>query len=126
MPTGVLERADPSTPVSLVLSRERTDPLDRWRSDPEPSMVRRVTLPGHFRRTPRCTLRLDRRATDDVLASLTGETAAISSKRLTGNPDASGWHAVDGNPATAWTSPFVDPVGSTLTIALDPAVRRSH
>ncbi len=108
--------------MSLVLTRERTDPLDRWRSDPEPSMVRRLTLPRAMSTDAAVTLRLDRRATDDVLASLTGETAATSSKRLTGNPDATGWHAVDGNPATAWTSPFVDPVGSTLTVALDPAV----
>ena len=45
VPTGVLDRVDPATPVSIVLTRERTDPLDRWRSDPEPAIVRRLSLP---------------------------------------------------------------------------------
>src|SRR6185312_14157526 len=122
VPTGVLDRTDPATPVAVVLSRERTDPLDRWRSDPEPLMVRRLALPRPLAATAAVTLRLDRRASDSVLAGLTGQGAALADRRLTGNPDATGWHAVDGDPATAWTSPFVDPVGSTLTVALDPAV----
>lgn len=122
VPTGVLADQDAATPVAIVLTRERTDPLDRWRSDPEPAMVRRLDLPRDVTATADVTLRLDRRAGDDVLARLTGQTGAVADRRLTGNPDAAGWHAVDGNPATAWTSPFVDPVGSTLTVALDPAV----
>ena len=33
------------TPVSFVLTRLRTRPTDRWRSDPEPTMVREIELP---------------------------------------------------------------------------------
>ena len=32
-------------PVSFVLTRLRTRPSDRWRSDPEPTMVREIELP---------------------------------------------------------------------------------
>lgn len=120
VPTDALSLVAPSTPASLVLTRERIDPLDRWRSDPEPALVRRLTLPRALPSTASVTLRLDRRAGDDVLAGMTGRNGALSSARLTGNPDAVGANAVDGNPATAWTSPFVDPVGSKLTVALGP------
>ena len=89
MPTGVLDRADPSTPVAIVLTRERTDPLDRWRSDPEPSVVRRLALPRALPTDAAVTLRLDRRATDEVLASLTGQDRGdLVDRRLAGNPDA--------------------------------------
>ena len=30
-------------PLAIVLTRLRTDPLDRWRSDPEPRMIREFT-----------------------------------------------------------------------------------
>ena len=32
------------TPLAVVLTRLRTDPLNRWRSDPEPQMVRDFTI----------------------------------------------------------------------------------
>src|SRR6185312_16096601 len=57
VPTGVLDRTDPATPAAIVLTRERTDPLDRWRSDPEPLMVRRLALPRPLAATAAVTLR---------------------------------------------------------------------
>ena len=33
-----------TTPLAIVLTRLRTDPLNRWRSDPEPKIVRDFTL----------------------------------------------------------------------------------
>ncbi len=123
VPTGVLRRTSAATPTSIVLTRLRTDPLDRWRSDPEPTLVRGLSLPSAVTTSATVTLRLDRRASDGVLAGLTGQHGAISDRRLTGDVDAAAWHAVDGDPATAWTSPFVDPVGSALTLRLQPGVR---
>ena len=72
-PTAVAAAGD--TPVSFVLTRLRTRPTDRWRSDPEPTMVRDFELPAdaHVRRPP-ITVRLDQRATDAVLAELLGIT----------------------------------------------------
>ena len=122
VPTDVLGRAPQSTPLAIVLARERTDPSDRWRSDPEPALVRDLTLPAARSMDAQVTLRLDRRADDAVLARLTGHDEVIADRRLTGTVDAAGWHAVDGNPGTAWTSPFGVATGSTLTVRLDPTL----
>ena len=113
-----------ATPVTYVLTRLRTRPTDRWRSDPEAAMVREITVPAEQAFTPAVTVRLDQRATDAVLAELLGITGAQASARLTGATSAAGWSATDGDPATAWITPFGQAVGSTLDAqAAAPAVR---
>ena len=69
-------------------------------------MVREITVPAAQAFTPTVTVRLDQRATDAVLAGLLGITGAQASARLTGAPSAAGWSATDGDPATAWITPF--------------------
>ena len=59
-------------PRSYVFSRLRTRPSDRWRSDPEPTMVRRFAVPRAIESSPEVTVRLDQRASDEVLAGLLG------------------------------------------------------
>ena len=112
--TSAMTSSGTATPVTYVLTRLRTRPTDRWRSDPEAAMVREITVPAEQAFTPTVTVRLDQRATDAVLAGLLGITGAQASARLTGATSAAGWSATDGDPATAWITPFGHAVGSTL------------
>ena len=113
-------------PTSFVLTRERVDPTDRHRSDPEPALRRRIDVPTTLTLTPSdiaLTVRLDRRADDAVLARLLGVNGGPADRRLTGVVEAAGWHAADGDLTTAWTTPFQYAAGSTLTVELtDPAL----
>ena len=112
--------------VTTVLTRHRVDPLDRWRDDPEPAlqrMLRSGTLASGEIRTEQVdvTLRLHQRATDDVLHRLLGledlpGLRTIASDRLTGSWSAWGQAATDGDPATAWRSPFAAPTAQRLTV----------
>jgi arabinofuranan 3-O-arabinosyltransferase len=121
LPSDLLDRIDADTRLAIVLSRERTRPSDRWRDDPEPAMVRQFALPVDRTFDAAVTLRLDARATDAVLADLAGRApVATASSHLTGMVSAGAAAAVDGNPATAWVTPFGQAVGSTLTLALQP------
>ena len=114
-----------TTPLAIVLTRLRTDPLNRWRSDPEPQIVRDFTLGSDRDFSAHITLRRDARATDDVLNRLAGVATATSNRRLTGDPQSTGVHAIDGDTTTAWTTPFSNVVGSRLQVPLDPAVSTS-
>ncbi|MDP9464784.1 MAG: DUF3367 domain-containing protein [Actinomycetota bacterium] len=109
----------PATPLAIVLTRLRTDPLNRWRSDPEPRIIREFALASDRRFTTQFVLRRNARASDEVLNRLAGVDTATSNRRLIGDPQSTAAHAVDGDRATAWTSPFSDVIGSALTIPLD-------
>ncbi|HEY7627365.1 MAG TPA: alpha-(1-_3)-arabinofuranosyltransferase family protein, partial [Ilumatobacteraceae bacterium] len=109
------------TPRAVVLTRLRTDPLDRWRSDPEPRLVRAFAVGDRQSLHATVTLRRNDRAPDAVLDALAGVTAATANRRLTGDADSVGARAVDGDVTTAWTSPFSNAVGSQLDIPVDPA-----
>ena len=52
------------TPIDQVLTRLRVDPANRWRRDPEPRIVRDVTVPAGYGATTEATLRLAARADD--------------------------------------------------------------
>jgi arabinofuranan 3-O-arabinosyltransferase len=110
-----------ASPVTIVLTRLRTDPTDRWRRDPEPALVRLVPLPtGVVPGDVDATLRLTPRATDEVLAGVLGHTGTVSSDRLVGVPRAGGWAATDGDDATSWISAFGRPTGAVLTVPVTP------
>ncbi|HSL73479.1 MAG TPA: alpha-(1-_3)-arabinofuranosyltransferase family protein [Ilumatobacteraceae bacterium] len=117
---GVLALTGRDTPLALVLTRWRTDPTDPWRADPEPELQRRFELPDTREFDTTVTLRLDRRATDEALAELfasaTNGPSAIATARVTGGIDQRGVAALDGDPATAWVTPFDDAVGAALSI----------
>jgi len=102
--------------VSYVLTRQRVDPTNRWRSDPEPMLHRRWYQATARSFVPDVTVRLDARAADGVLAELLGITGAQADVRLTGVPTAAGWAATDGDSATAWITPFGGAVGATLSL----------
>ncbi len=118
VPTDVVEAlADaPQTAVSYVFSRLRTRPTDRWRADPEPTMVREFDVPDRRPVLPEVTVRLDQRASDQLLADLLGIAGPVASTRLTGVASAAGWAVADRDPATAWITPFSAAVGARLTV----------
>jgi arabinofuranan 3-O-arabinosyltransferase len=107
--------ADASS-LTYVFTRLRTRPTDRWRSDPEPALVRELELSASRSFAPQVTVRLDQRASDDLLARLLGISGGRASRRLTGVATAAGWAATDGNAETAWITPFAEAVGSSLRV----------
>ena len=118
VPSNVLPRVGDSQQLDIVLSRLRTRPTNRWRADPEDHLVRSFTLASKRTFTPSVTVRLDQRSPDAVIADLIGWKGTTADRRLTGVPAMGGWAATDGNPDTAWVTPFGKAVGSTLTMPL--------
>lgn len=118
LPVTAVPVAD-DAPFAVVLTRLRVDPRNRWRSDPEATLQREFATPTDGELVATVTLQRNDRADDAVLDALDGVAGATANRRLTGVPSARGRFAADGDAATAWTSPFVDPIGSQLTIPLD-------
>ena len=120
-PVDAIEAMDALTaserpPTALALTRLRTRPTDRWRSDPEPTMVREIEFASATTVAPTVTVRLDQRASDQVLGALLGVAGPRASTRLTGVSTAAGWAAADRNPSSAWITPFGDAVGARLIV----------
>lgn len=110
-----------STPLSIVVDRWRIDATDRWRRDPEPSLARRFELADDRAFTPDVTARVALDAPDAVVAELLGLPPTVSvSSHLSGTPTSGGWAALDGDPATAWTTAFGDAEGASITVAVEP------
>lgn len=105
----------PDTPLTLVFSRLRVDPTDRWRSDPEPDLRRRFHIDRPVRAELDVTVRLDRRATGTMLAELFDE-AVSDDGHLTGVPAARGSSAFDADPTTSWITPFERTIGPAVTL----------
>ncbi len=127
LPARALAAASGATPVDVVMTRERVDPADRWRDDPERQLVRSFTLRAAVDQSVEITARLSPRATDGTLVALAGATsAATADRRVSGQPVATGWQAFDGDPGTAWITPFATPAPSTLTIPLGAARTVEH
>ncbi len=116
--TDAMTAADATTPLTAVFTRLRTDPTDRWRSDPEPALRRQFDVPHDAVFDTSVVVRADQRASDETLAALLGEQVAATD-HLTGVPAARGASAADGDPATAWITPFGAPVGQALHLTLD-------
>lgn len=106
--------SSPDTPIAVVFTRLRVDPTDRWRSDPEPDLRRRFELGRPITADVAVTIRLDQRAGGAVLADLLGENVSDDA-HLTGVPAARGAAAFDGDPTTAWITPFGRAVGPSVT-----------
>jgi arabinofuranan 3-O-arabinosyltransferase len=108
------------TPFAVVLTRERVDPLNRWRSDPERSLERAFTTAADHTVQATLTLRMNARADEQVLNDWEGTIGPVANRRLTGDLGSRAVYAADGDPATAWTSPFDDAIGSSLRFDVGP------
>ncbi len=115
-PHDALGAIQADSPLALTFNRLRSDPMNRWRDDPEPTLIREFELPTarQFELAP--TIRLDARASDRELAAALG-WPAVASSRLTGSIRHAGVAALDGVPETAWITAFGQGQGATLTIA---------
>ena len=113
--------APADTPLAVVLTRLRTDPLNRWRSDPEPRLIREFATATDRTFDGTVTLRLNARSSDRVLNQVVEETGPTANRRLTGDTGSRGVFAADSDPSTAWTSPFNDAIGSELSVVITDA-----
>ncbi len=113
--------------LSVVLTRERSNPSEPVRGDPERSMLRLVPLPDTRSFQVEGTVRLSAYAPEPVIDSLLGRStgpdgvalAAWSSGRLPGNLASAASSAFDSDITTAWTGVFGPQAGQTLTIRRD-------
>ncbi len=115
-PTDVLLVADPDTPLAVSFTRLRVDPMNRWRDDPEPILVREFELSGSRRFEFSPTVRIDARASDTELAAAL-DWPAVASSRLIGSVRHAGVAAIDGDLDTAWITGFDEAEGATLSLA---------
>lgn len=114
------DRADDAR-LTYLFTRLRQDPADRTRDDEERGMDRRFRVPSDRRFTLVGTARISARADDPVLDDLLGTTGAQvsvvdSTKRMSGSRVVRASAALDGDPSTAWTSPFADVIGQSITV----------
>lgn len=114
-PVDVHGLTDAATGVDIVLTRLRTEPADRWRDDPEPTLRREVEVSAPLTVDLDVELRLDRRLDDAALAEIFDEPATASA-HLTGVPGARGAAAFDDDETTAWITPFDRAVGESVTL----------
>ncbi len=117
-PHDALLEVPPTTPLAMTFARLRTDPMDRWRDDPEPTLVREVEIPSAREFDVALTVRIDARASDSELAALFG-WPVVASTRLTGSPRHAGVAAFDDDTDTAWVTAFGAAEGATLTTRAD-------
>lgn len=122
-PIDATTAVDSDTPLAHVLTRLRTDPMDRWRDDPEPAIVREIDVPNARTFDVGLTARVDARAGDDVLAGWFG-WPAVASTRLTGSLRNAGVAALDGDDSTAWITAFGEAHGATLSTSTDTPLGR--
>ena len=101
--------------TEFLFTRDRVDPRELWRSDPELLINRRFSLSdvptgaavgGENLWLMDLKVSLDSRASDLILSRWL-ETKAVANSRLQGVISARGHSAVDGDASTAWVSNFV-------------------
>ena len=129
LPTDMLGAVDGDSGqgLAILLSRRRSDPLDPIRSDQEVALDRPFELPWARSFDMTGDARLSALADATLIDGLLGEDSmtAGSSGSLPGDPASRPSAAFDGDPATAWQTPFGDQAGAHLDITLDsPATWR--
>ncbi|TML08577.1 MAG: DUF3367 domain-containing protein [Actinobacteria bacterium] len=121
MPTAVLQLLGSNAtgaPLAFTLSRDRANPAEPVRADPELSMHRILDLPAPLTLTLDGTARLNPGADDELLDQLLGEgragiASARSTEHLPGAITSRASAAIDGSTATAWSTPFAGIAGQT-------------
>jgi arabinofuranan 3-O-arabinosyltransferase len=121
LPTDLLTKAgddEAEHPLTILLSRLRSNPQEIVRSDEERSIVRSFTLPSSRSFQLTGEARVSASLSDEQLDALFGTTAlgAASSRHLAGDLTARAAAAFDGDKATAWTSGFGEQVGDWLEV----------
>ncbi len=115
--------------LSVVLTRERSNPAEPVRNDPEPEMRRWVPMPAGRSFEVSGALRLSATAPEPQIDALLGRTGTLagsamtarSSGRLPGDLHSAASFAFDDDPTTAWTGVFGP--GSSQWLELNIAER---
>lgn len=122
MPNDLLRIAGRSSlrnPLVILMTRQRVG-LKPARRDPEAVLDRTFRLPTARVFRPALAFRLSRNRTDsqiDRTLGYEGPVTADSSARLLDAPAVRASAALDQDPATAWTTPFKEAVGSSVDVA---------
>ncbi|MEX5633970.1 alpha-(1-_3)-arabinofuranosyltransferase domain-containing protein [Parafrankia sp. FMc2] len=124
LPTDTLDAAGADSldhRLSLQLSRDRANPAEPFRSDPESTMRRTFTLPTDRTFALTGTARVSAYAGDQMIDATLGRAGAApvvtSSGRLPGDLDARGSSAFDGDPGTAWSPGFGEQAGTWVQVS---------
>jgi arabinofuranan 3-O-arabinosyltransferase len=116
------DNAASSQRLTYVLTRERLDPATANRTAPEPRMVRQFDVAEERSFVLVGEVRLAGDAPEStLLEALDDDVVVIADRRLRGSPAARGASAFDGDPTTAWQTPFDGSVGATVTVEGGPA-----
>ncbi len=111
------------TSIALVLTRIRQDPTDRTRDDEERAIRRLVELPVRRAFDAQAIVRLSARADNGLIDTLLGQQAdgiSISATaRMDGSRTERATAALDGDPTTAWTTPWGQPINHSLTVSTE-------
>ena len=108
----------PDQRITYVFTRQRIDPATANESPAEPTLVREFTVPDARPFALSGEARVSARATEETLADLLDDPYdVIADRRLRGSPGSRGAAAFDGDPTTAWQTPFDTVAGATLTVA---------
>lgn len=106
---------------AFVFTRLVADPVDDWRSDPEPRIVREFTSNTDIDLDVAVTARLAPRAASSVVAELL-ELVSLGPNdvvdHLVGHQAWAPWSSYDGDPSTAWWSAVGDE-RPTLIVPID-------
>jgi arabinofuranan 3-O-arabinosyltransferase len=131
-PTDLLDAlgaASADHPLTYVLTRERVDEHDRWRSDPEATIRRVVTVPTARTFTVNGTVHLTGRQGDAEFAVadvFQQAPAAVATSVLAGSLESYGRAAVDGDPATTWQTAFGGATGASVGINAGDTLTVDH
>lgn len=111
-PTVLSKEAPSGAPLAFVLSRQRANPAEPVRADPEPALARIIELGTPQRLALSGTARLNPGADDALLDQLLGARspdvrAVRGTEHLPGALATRASAALDANPATAWSTPLV-------------------
>jgi arabinofuranan 3-O-arabinosyltransferase len=115
------------------MNRSRTILVPPRYSEDERSLTRAFDVPAAREFDLAGTARISTAAPDDLVDQLlgipgagAGGVTASSSARLPGDLQARASSAVDGDPSTAWTTPFANPVGQWMEVDAGQPVTFDH
>ena len=116
--------------LTVVLTRERSNPQEPVRADPEARMLRAVPLPTAREFTVSGAVRLSAVAAEPLIDALVAQApidvaaaTAASSGYLAGDLPSRASAAFDGNPATAWTGVFGPQSGQWIELSASEPFR---
>ena len=127
LPTDLLAGGTAGHPLSIVLARMRSNPIEPTAGDEELSMKRVFSLPETRTFGLSGQARVSAALSDDAVDALLGSRGtARSSRRLAGDLTSRAIHAVDGDPTTAWTTGFGEQRGESIGVDLGGSSSFDH